>query len=76
MFFFARQAVVNDQLQVLGIPNVRIVDASIMPTITSGNTNSPVIAIAEKACEMMLAGAAGGVGGRAGEVWRGEEENE
>ena len=49
---------VNDQLQVLGIPNVRIVDASIMPTITSGNTNSPVIAIAEKACEMMLAGAA------------------
>ena len=55
---------VNDQLQVLGIPNVRIVDASIMPTITSGNTNSPVIAIAEKACEMMLAGAAGRGEGR------------
>jgi choline dehydrogenase len=48
------QAVVDDQLRVLGIEGLRVVDASIMPTITSGNTNSPVIAIAEKASTMLL----------------------
>ncbi len=47
-------AVVDDRLRVHGIGGLRVVDASIMPTITSGNTASPVIMIAEKASEMVL----------------------
>ncbi|WP_231877033.1 GMC family oxidoreductase, partial [Oleiphilus sp. HI0067] len=41
-------AVVDSELRVHGIKNLRVIDASIMPTVTSGNTNAPVIAIAEK----------------------------
>jgi choline dehydrogenase len=46
-------AVVNSQLQVRGIRGFRIVDAGVMPTITSGNTNSPTLMIAEKAAHWM-----------------------
>ena len=50
------QAVVDAQLRVHGIDRLRVVDSAIMPTITSGNTCSPTIMIAEKAALMIVAG--------------------
>lgn len=47
-------AVVDDQLRVHGIEGLRVIDASIMPTIVSGNTNAPVYMIAERGAEMVL----------------------
>ena len=49
-----KDAVVDNELNVYGVQNLRVVDASIMPKITSGNTNSPTMMIAEKASDIIL----------------------
>ncbi|MAR28605.1 MAG: choline dehydrogenase [Gammaproteobacteria bacterium] len=46
-------AVVDDQLRVHGVAGLRVIDASIMPTITSGNTNAPTVMIAERGAEFI-----------------------
>ena len=50
----ASTSVVDNRLKIHGLQNIRIVDASVFPTVTSGNTNAPVIMLAEKASDLIL----------------------
>ena len=49
-----RQAVVDHELRVHGVSGLRIVDASVFPTLTSGNTNAPTLMLAEKGADLVL----------------------
>ncbi len=55
---YDRMAVVDDQLRVHGIEGLRVIDASIMPTVPSGNTNAPTIMVAEKGADLIKEAAA------------------
>jgi len=56
------QAVVDSQLRVHGLQGLRVIDASVMPTITGGNTNAPTIMIAERGADLIRGRLAGAMG--------------
>ena len=49
-----KTAVVDARLRVHGVSNLRIIDASVFPTVTSGNTNAPTVMVAEKGVAMLI----------------------
>ena len=51
---YPRNSVVDARLRVHGVSNLRIIDASVFPTVTSGNTNAPTVMVAEKGAAMLL----------------------
>mgnify|MGYP001800152150 CR=1 FL=1 len=57
-----KTAVVDAHLRVHGVPGLRVVDASIFPTLTSGNTNAPAVMVGEKGADMILSSYAKGAG--------------
>jgi choline dehydrogenase-like flavoprotein len=61
----AEQAVVDSQLRVHGLQSLRVIDASVMPMITGGNTNAPTMMIAEKAADLIRGRVSGAVGEQA-----------
>jgi choline dehydrogenase len=48
------EAVVDSELRVRGVDNLRVVDASVMPVLPGGNTNAPTVMIAERAADLLL----------------------